>query len=320
MNKPARPIAFPSAEPSRATGFARNALDRLAGRRGEPAAIAALAARPDARVLLFRDDRAVLAPGSDGTPRAGWTLAEAATLGARLDEAVLLGIDGDGPVFAALVPGTGQPDEPDPAGARTIDLRSLAQQGLVADDALGMIAQGRSLTGWHARHGYCANCGAPTRFAQGGYRRDCDACGANHFPRTDPVVIMLAVDGGRCLLGRQPRFQPGMYSCLAGFVEPGETLEDAVRREILEEAGLTVGRVVYHASQPWPFPSSLMIGCFAEALTTAIVREEEELEDVRWFDRDELLPMLERRHPDGVFTPPPMAIAHHLIRAFATGA
>jgi NAD+ diphosphatase len=176
------------------------------------------------------------------------------------------------------------------------------------------------MTGWHARHGFCANCGARTAIAQGGYRRDCPACGAHHFPRTDPVVIMLAIRGERCLLGRQHRFQPGMYSCLAGFVEPGETLEDAVRREILEESKLSVGRVNYHASQPWPFPSSLMIGCFAEALTEEIVPEEAELEDARWFDRADLLPMLERRHPDGVFVPPPMAIAHHLIRAFATAA
>ena len=132
----------------------------------------------------------------------------------------------------------------------------------------------------------------------GGYRRDCPNCGAEHFPRTDPVVIMLAIDGERCLLGRQARFAPGMYSCLAGFVEPGETIEDAVRRETAEEAGITVGRVRYHASQPWPFPSSLMIGCHAEALSRDIVRDDAELEACRWFSRAEVRAMLAGR-PSG---------------------
>jgi NAD+ diphosphatase len=152
----------------------------------------------------------------------------------------------------------------------------------------------------------------------GGYRRDCPACGAEHFPRTDPVVIMLAIDGERCLLGRQARFAPAMYSCLAGFVEPGETIEDAVRRETAEEAGIAVGRVRYHASQPWPFPSSLMIGCHAEAISRDIVRDEAELEACRWFGRAEVQAMLAGLHPDGLKCPPDIAIAHHLIKAWAT--
>jgi NAD+ diphosphatase len=152
--------------------------------------------------------------------------------------------------------------------------------------------------------------------ASAGYRRDCPACGAQHFPRTDPVAIMLVTDGERCLLGRQPRFPAGMYSCLAGFIEPGETIEDAVRREIREEAGIRVGPVTYLASQPWPFPASLMIGCRGEALTTDIVREEEELEDCRWFSLDEARAMLASTHPDGLLAPNPIAIAHHLLKAF----
>jgi NAD+ diphosphatase len=150
----------------------------------------------------------------------------------------------------------------------------------------------------------------------GGYRRDCPACGAQHFPRTDPVAIMLTVHGDRCLLGRQRRFLPGMYSCLAGFIEPGETIEDAVRRETREESGILVGRVDYRASQPWPFPASLMIGCVAEALTTEITRDDEELEDCRWFDRDEVRRMFAGDHPDGLLPPNRIAIAHHLLRGF----
>ena len=140
-----------------------------------------------------------------------------------------------------------------------------------------------------------------------------------HFPRTDPVVIMLAVDGDDCLLGRQPRFPKGMYSALAGFVEPGETIEAAVRREILEEAGVACGAVRYFASQPWPFPSSLMIGCFAEARSRAIAIDRTELEDARWFSREETLALLEKRHPDGLAAPIPMAIAHHLMKRWASG-
>jgi NAD+ diphosphatase len=153
---------------------------------------------------------------------------------------------------------------------------------------------------------------------EAGYLRECDECDAQHFPRTDPVVIMLVHDGERCLLGRQAGFPPKMWSALAGFVEAGETLEDAVRREVMEEAGITVGEVGYHASQPWPFPSSLMIGCMARALDDAITVDRTELEDARWFPRDQVLRALRDPASDvGFFVPPPMAIAHHLIRAWA---
>jgi NAD+ diphosphatase len=140
-----------------------------------------------------------------------------------------------------------------------------------------------------------------------------------HFPRTDPVVIMLAVRGERCLLGRSARFASAMWSCLAGFIEPGESMEEAVRREVREEAGIVCGHVAYFASQPWPFPMSLMIGCHAEALTTDITVDPGELEGARWFDREEAALMLLRRHPEGLGTPPPVAIAHHIIRAWVEG-
>ena len=182
---------------------------------------------------------------------------------------------------------------------------------------------GARLLNWHIRHGFCAVCGTATAMSLGGARRDCPNCGAQHFPRTDPVVIMLAIDAGsggeQALLGRSPRFNPGMYSCLAGFMEPGETIEDAVRRETAEESGIQVGRVRYHASQPWPFPSSLMIGCYAEALSTAIRRDEQELEDCRWFSREDVRRMLAGNHPEGITAPISMAIASHLIRAWAYG-
>ncbi len=138
-----------------------------------------------------------------------------------------------------------------------------------------------------------------------GWRRDCPRCKAIHFPRTDPVVIMLAVDGDACLLGRQPRFPKGMYSALAGFVEPGETIEAAVRREIREEAAVVCRAVQYFASQPWPFPASLMIGCFAEAESRSLEIDRVELEDARWFSRDEAIALIERRHPDGLMAPTP---------------
>jgi NAD+ diphosphatase len=184
-------------------------------------------------------------------------------------------------------------------------------------DELGILAMAKSLLDWHRRHRFCANCGAPTAMAQAGFRRDCAACGAQHFPRTDPVVIMMIVRGEHCLLGRQARFVPGSYSCLAGFLEPGETIEDAVRRETFEESGIRVGAVSYGLSQPWPFPSSIMIGCVGEALTETIVMDREELEDARWFSRQEVRLMLSRHHPDGLMIPPPVAIAHHLIRNWA---
>src|SRR6478736_4759780 len=196
------------------------------------------------------------------------------------------------------------------------DLRSIAVQGLVVADDLPPIAEAKAVLHWHTRHRFCPNCGAATRLVSGGWRRDCPQCKAEHFPRTDPVVIMLAIDGDRCLLGRSPRFVPTMWSCLAGFVEPGESIEDAVHRETREEAGITCGRVVYFASQPWPFPASLMIGCHAEALTHEIVVDREELEDARWFTKDEVEAMLMRKHPQGLTTPPPVAIAHHIIRAW----
>ena len=200
---------------------------------------------------------------------------------------------------------------------KLVDLRSIAAVGLVPQDQGAMLAAAKALMNWHARHRFCSNCGAPTEVAVAGWRRDCPVCKAIHFPRTDPVVIMLAIDGDACLLGRQPRFPKGMYSALAGFVEPGETIEAAVRREVREEAGVACRAVQYFASQPWPFPASLMIGCFAEAESRNLEVDRIELEDARWFSRDEAIELIEGRHKDGLLAPASMAIAHHLLKRWA---
>jgi NAD+ diphosphatase len=186
-------------------------------------------------------------------------------------------------------------------------------QGVVPPDQLSAIAMAKSMVSWHQRHGYCANCGTRTAMKEGGWKRDCPNCKAEHFPRTDPVVIMLVTSGDKCLLGRQKQFPTGMWSCLAGFVEAAETIEDAVRREIFEESGIRCTDVNYYMTQPWPYPSSLMIGCTARATSEDIVVDRAELEDARWFDRTEATLMLKREHPGGLAGPHPFAIAHHLV-------
>jgi NAD+ diphosphatase len=193
----------------------------------------------------------------------------------------------------------------------------MVMQGVVPPDQLSAIAVAKSLVNWHQRHGYCANCGTRTGMTEAGWKRECPNCKAEHFPRTDPVVIMLVTSGEKCLMGRQKHFAPGMYSCLAGFVEAAETIEDAVRREILEESGIRCTDVNYYMTQPWPYPSSLMIGCTARATSEDIVVDHSELEDARWFDRDEVALMVKRQHPDGLAGPHPFAIAHHLLGRWA---
>jgi len=195
--------------------------------------------------------------------------------------------------------------------AEFMDLRAAAGQLSSEDSAV--VAQARSLVDWHATHPFCARCGSPTRLAQGGAMRTCEKCRAEHFPRVNPVVIMLVTSGDRCLLGRQAAWPRGMFSTLAGFVETGETIEEAVRREVREESGIQVGRVTYHSSQPWPFPSSLMIGCLAEALSDEIVIDPNEIEDARWFDRETVLRACRGEiNASELFLPPVMAIGRRL--------
>ncbi|MEM1317608.1 MAG: NAD(+) diphosphatase, partial [Pseudomonadota bacterium] len=192
-------------------------------------------------------------------------------------------------------------------------------------EAYGDLAYGAALLAWHGNNRFCSYCGGQTVMRQAGAKRQCLACERSHFPRTDPVVIMLITDGDRCLLGRSHHFPPGMYSALAGFIEPGETMEMAVRRETFEESGIRVGEVHYHATQPWPFPHTLMIGCFGKALETDIHRDKTELDDCLWFERADVKAILKGQGPtddDGnprFFFPPAMAIANRLVTAWAEG-
>jgi len=203
---------------------------------------------------------------------------------------------------------------------KLIDLRSLAMQAALPSSDLGSdlgtLAQARSLLSWHQFHQFCANCGTKTQIEDGGYRRDCKDCERSHFPRVDPVVIMLIQDGDRFLMGRGHNFEENHFSALAGFLEPGETIEAATRRETFEETGIEVGDVTYLLSQPWPFPSTLMIGVIGQALTTAITCDRQEIAEARWFSFDETRQMLKNNHPQGTTLPPPMSIAYQMLQSY----
>ena len=298
--------------------FAGNPLDRVAPRRTDAEWIRSLLDDPTTRVLPLHELKPLVRNGSatalDWQPVARWRrlIDDGATL-------VLLGI-GDGRAHFAL--DAGPAEDPPADGAETIDVRTLAAS--IAGGEAAILAEARALIDWHARHRFCAQCGTASELASGGWVRRCPNCRAQHYPRVDPVVIMLAVNGERCLLGRNRRRVGTRYSCLAGFVEPGETLEEAVRREVFEESGIRVGRVRYLASQPWPFPSALMVGMLAEALSEAITVDPEELAEACWFERDEVCQMVARSQSDhpipGVATlPPPLAIGHQIARRWALG-
>lgn len=274
--------------------FVFNPLDRRAHDRANADVMSGLVHHPDARFVRISGDAVAMADGKLITDKhqAGCLI-------------VFLGTDETGtPWFACRC------DDAD--GLR--DLRSLAMEEALPPAELGILAQARSLIQWHERRTFCSNCAARLDVADAGYRRHCSQCGMDHFPRTDPVVIMAVRHQGRILLGRQKAWKPGMYSALAGFVEPGETIEDAARREVMEEAGIPVGAVRYVTSQPWPFVSNLMIGLIGEALSDVIKLDTNELEDARWFAPDEVLMMLERAHPEGLYAANPMAIAHDLVK------
>jgi NAD+ diphosphatase len=276
-------------------GFCGGSLDRAAAFRSDPDWIAARRTEPTARLVRLNGDKTRIAANS---------LHYETTID---DEAIFLGLDARGHALFA-----GESVEP-LDGAQ--DLRSLAIEGRLAADDLATLAQARSLLHWHLRHRFCANCGHATEMKDGGYRRHCSHCTTDHFPRTDPVMIIVVRAGDQFLLGRQSPWPKGRYSALAGFIEPGETIEEAARREVGEEAGIRVGRISYVASQPWPYPSSLMIGLVGEALNRDIIIDRNELEDARWFSRAEITQMLDERHPDALSVPPPMAIAHRILEA-----
>ena len=304
----------PDLGPRPTLGYTGNRLERAAELRIDVSALDAMAADSKAGAYVVGGDLIVMKKGAPLNEPL-FTMAEARALGAATETVFLGHLDGAGR-FGHAIPQAAAEALKAREDLLITDLRSIAVQGLVDAEHLPPIAEAKAVLHWHIRHRFCSNCGAPTQAVCGGWKRDCQACNTEHFPRTDPVVIMQVVDGDRCLLGRSPRFAPTMWSCLAGFIEPGESFEDAVHRETREEAGITCGRIKYYRSQPWPFPTSLMIGCHAQALNTDIVIDRNELEDARWFDRQEVVAMLMRNHPDGLTTPPPMAIAHHLIRAW----
>ncbi|WP_420141256.1 NAD(+) diphosphatase [Sphingomonas sp.] len=284
-------------------GFVGSPLDRCEPARRDPALVARLAADPGA--MLLRLSAADYTPAMEGAAL-DWSPLPPLPTG----ELVLLGLIDGRPRFAQL--------DPAARGARrTPELMTLLGSLTTAEAATYAVA--RSVTDWHARHRFCANCGHATAPTHAGWARSCPACAAEHYPRTDPVAIMLIEHDGRVLVGRQAAFPPGRYSALAGFIEVGEAIEEAVRREVSEETGVPVGAVRYVASQPWPFPSQLMIACFGTATDDHIRIDPHELEDAKWVTRDEVAAALALEE-GAVFLPPPdYAIANTLFRAWLAG-
>jgi NAD+ diphosphatase len=298
--------------------FAGNPLDRVSQRRQDAGWVASLLRDPETRLLPLHG----LKPRIHHSSEVALDWQSVAPWRSLIDNGstlILLGMR-DGRAYFAL---DATPAETIPHGdGTTMDARAVAP--MIDGGEAAILAEARSLIDWHARHRFCAQCGTASVVASGGWVRHCPNCGAHHFPRVDPVVIMLAVRGERCLLGRGRGRAGTRFSCLAGFMEPGETLEEAVRREILEESGIEIGRVRYLASQPWPFPSSLMMGFLAEALSEEITIDPDEIAEARWFERDEVRAMVERSRSDdpvpGVVTlPPPLAIGHQIARRWAFG-
>ena len=274
--------------------FSGAALDRAAALRRDTEWLDAQRADPQARSVVMSDDGVLLDGGRLATERPS-------------RDAVFLGLLDGVPVFADHIGAA------DPGHGHATGLREAATELPVTEAALAAYAG--SLLAWHRRHGFCANCGAATEERDGGHERICPACEAHHFPRTDPVVIVRVTDGGDgILLGRQARWPKGRFSLIAGYVEPGETLEEAVRREVHEESGVALDSVTYVASQPWPFPSSLMLGFSAVAARCDPAPGDDELAEVRWFERDEIERAARREGP--LMLAPPYSIARRLIDAW----
>jgi NAD+ diphosphatase len=295
--------------------FTGDPLDRAGNLRHDPKFVAEAFASPQGRYLPFWR-LSVLVHESDA-PALLWLGREVRGLLPDGPEPVLLGLRDGLPHFAIDLSPLADPLAAIEAGegARFAEVREMATR-LPPQDS-GTIAHARSLLDWHVRHRFCSSCGAATSPREGGSCRKCDACGAEHFPRTDPVVIMVVWRGDRCLLGTRRNSPGAFYSALAGFIDQGESIEEAVRREVKEEAGVEVDEVVYHASQPWPFPSSLMIGCFAHATSDDAEVDDLELENVRWFTRQEVRRAVFSPGEEAGFSiPGRVAIAHHLIKAW----
>jgi NAD+ diphosphatase len=258
--------------------YVAQTLDRAAHRRRDADWLARARNDPATRVVLLSE---LLIPALGPEDAPALHAPALAELGAALPpESIFLG-ERDGVAWFACEVGDAMP-----VAGRMVELRSISLL-LPADDA-ATAAYARALAHWHRGHRFCGHCGGITEPVQAGHARHCPSCGRDSFPRTDPAVIVLVTHGDQCLLGRSPRFPPGMYSTLAGFVEPGESLEQTLRREVFEEVGVTLDEVAYRASQPWPFPQSLMLGFRATASTTTLMLDPEEIEDARWVGRAEL--------------------------------
>jgi NAD+ diphosphatase len=297
--------------PENPNAFSRSPLDRAAHHRRDKAWLAQALAAGETRLIPFFDNKPFVTE-EDGRISLGWLAAHALSHIAPADAATLfLGLDQSGaPHFAVRIPD----DAPLADLGRFEELRSLGPR--LSRDEIASIGAAKAIFEWHAKNGHCANCGGVTMVAEAGWKRECPLCSAEHFPRVDPVCIMLPIFGEKCLLGRQRAWPRGMHSALAGFIEPGEAIEEAVARETLEEAGLRVREVRFHSTQPWPFPHSLMIGvlCIVDNEDTTI--DPHELETARWFTREEARLLLAGKHPDA-FCPPPFAIAHQLLKSWA---
>ena len=298
--------------------FAGNPLDRAGDRRNDPEWLAEQAANPEALALVLWEGRPLLEAGDE--PRLAW-LPMAQARAVVPDRELFLGLGKGAPVFAVEVEGSVDPTAGPLAGLGAFHEMREAAALLPGPDA-AMAGTAKSLFDWRRRHGFCAACGVQTEDACGGWKRICPACATEHFPRVDPVTIMLAVYKGgaepRCLLGRQASWPEGRMSALAGFLEPGETIEEACAREVEEEAGLTVTAVRYHSSQPWPFPSQLMIGLICEVDSEDARPDQTELEAVAWLTKSEAAAVLAGVHP-AIKAPPRIAIARTLLQAWVDG-
>ncbi|OHB30536.1 MAG: NADH pyrophosphatase [Phenylobacterium sp. RIFCSPHIGHO2_01_FULL_69_31] len=296
--------------------FAGNPLNRASDRRGDAAWLAAQLSSSDALGLVLWNGKPLAEKTKDGGVQIAYLPAKlAAELAGGNERLLFMGLWQETAVFAVDMEGSSDPAQGPLQGlGEFMDLRQVALR-LPAADA-GILATAKSMFEWRRRHQYCAVCGQPSEPKDGGWKRQCPSCEAEHFPRTDPVVIMLAYHGERCMLGRQEAWPPGMFSALAGFLEPGESIEEACARELGEEAGLRTRQVRYHSTQPWPYPSSLMIGLIAEVEDDEGTPDQTELSEVRWFTREEARKLL-KGEIEGVFCPPPLAIAHQLLKGWA---